>query len=75
LKGTIDAHLEFGKENEALTGYVDSDFEGDLDKRKSLTGYVFILGEYAISWKSQLQPTVALSSIDAEYMIITEAIN
>jgi hypothetical protein len=58
----------------ALTNYVDSDFEGDLDKMKSLTGYICTLGECAISWKSQLQPTVALSSTETEYMIITEAI-
>jgi len=73
LKGTINAHLEFGG-NEILTGYVDSDFGGDLDKRRSLTGYVFTLGGCAISWKSTLQPTVALSSTEAEYMAITEAI-
>ena len=74
LKGTINARLEFGKGNGPLTGYVDSDFGGDLDKRRSLTGYIFTLGDCAISWKSQLQPTVALSSTEAEYMAITEAI-
>jgi hypothetical protein len=74
LKGTIDARLMFENEDGALTGYVDSDFGGDLDKRRSLTGYIFTLGECAISWKSQLQPTVALSSIEAKYMTITEAI-
>ena len=47
LKGTINAYLEFGG-NGILTGYVDSDFGGDLDKR-SLTGYVFTLGGCAIS--------------------------
>jgi len=73
LKGTINAHLEFGG-NKILTSYVDSDFGGDLDKRKSLTSYVFILGGCAISWKSTLQSTVALSSTKAEYMAITEAI-
>jgi len=73
LKGTINAYLEFGG-NEILTGYVDSDFGGDLDKMRSLTGYVFTFGGCAISWKSTLQSTVALSSTEAEYMAITEAI-
>jgi hypothetical protein len=73
LRGTIDARLEFGN-GKALTGYVDADFAGDLDKRRSLTGYVFTLGDCAISWKSTLQATVALSSTEAEYMAITEAI-
>jgi len=67
LRGTIDTRLEFGN-GKALTGYVDADFAGDLDKRRSLTGYVFILGDCAISWKSTLQATVALSSTEAEYM-------
>jgi hypothetical protein len=40
LKGTANAHLEFGKIDVKLTGYVDFDFMGDLDKRKSLTAYV-----------------------------------
>jgi hypothetical protein len=74
LKGTIDARLVFGNGDGALTGYINSDFEGDLDKMRSLTGFIFTLGECAISWKSQLQPTVALSSTEAEYMTITEAI-
>ena len=73
LRGTIDTRLEFGN-GKALTGYVDADFAGDLDKRRSLTGYVFTLGDCAISWKSTLQATVALSSTEAEYMAITEAI-
>jgi len=73
LKGIINAHLEFGG-NGILTGYVDSDFGGDLDKRWSLTDYVFTLGGCAISWKSTLQSTIALSSTEADYMAITEAI-
>ena len=53
---------------------MNSDFGGDLDKRRSLTGYVFTLGGCAISWKSTLQSTVALSSTEAKYMAITEVI-
>jgi len=73
LKGTINAHLEFG-EIGILTGYVDSDFGGDLNKRRSLTCYAFTLEGCAISWKSTLQSTIALSSTEVEYMVITEAI-
>jgi hypothetical protein len=49
LKGTIDARLVFENGDGALTGYVDSDFGGDLDKMRPLTGYVFAFGECAIS--------------------------
>uniref|UniRef100_J3KXJ5 Uncharacterized protein n=1 Tax=Oryza brachyantha TaxID=4533 RepID=J3KXJ5_ORYBR len=52
---------------------VDSDFTGDLDKRRSLTDYVFTIGGCAVSWKASLQATVALSTTEAEYMAISEA--
>jgi len=48
LKGIINAHLKF-RGKWILTNYVNSDFGGDLDKRRSLTGYVFTLGGCAIS--------------------------
>jgi hypothetical protein len=54
--------------NSNLYGYVDSDWGGDKEFRKSTTGYVFILGGAAISWVSKRQHTVALSSTEAEYM-------
>jgi hypothetical protein len=48
LKGTTNANLEFGRSDAKLTGYVDFDFMGDLDKIWSLTAYVFILGGCAL---------------------------
>ena len=56
-----------------IVGYVDSDYAGDLDKRRSLTGYVFTLCGSVISWKATLQSTVALSTTEIEYMTATEA--
>ena len=69
----IDVYLYFGKTRDVVVGYVDSDFVGDLNKRRSLTGYVFIAGSCAISWKATLQTIVALSTIEAKYMAITKA--
>ncbi|GAU36545.1 hypothetical protein TSUD_277510 [Trifolium subterraneum] len=43
-----------------LIGWFDSDFAGDLDDRKSSSGYVFKLGSGAISWSSKKQPIVTL---------------
>ena len=47
---------------DGVIGHADSDFARDLDKRRSLTGYVFTIEGYAISWKATLQTTVALST-------------
>ncbi|KAH9679174.1 CCHC-type domain-containing protein [Citrus sinensis] len=55
-------------------GYCDSDFSGNLDKRRSTTGYVFTLGGGPISWRSILQSTIVLSTTEAEYMVATEAV-
>jgi hypothetical protein len=58
---------------EGLVGYVDSDHRADLNKRRSLTGYVFTVGECAVSWRTYLQPRVALSSAEAEYVVACDA--
>jgi hypothetical protein len=41
--------LKFGRTGKGLVGYVDSDFAADLDKRRSHIGYVFTVGDYAMS--------------------------
>lgn len=51
-----------------LIGFTDADFARDIDTRRSTTGYVFMLGNGAITWKSKRQKTVALSTTEAEYM-------
>ena len=56
-----------------VAGYMDSDYAGDLDDRRSTTGYVFTLGGGPICWKSTVQSIVALSTTEAEYMAVAEA--
>uniref|UniRef100_A0A3Q7HAX8 Reverse transcriptase Ty1/copia-type domain-containing protein n=1 Tax=Solanum lycopersicum TaxID=4081 RepID=A0A3Q7HAX8_SOLLC len=56
-----------------VTCYSDSDYAGDVDTRRSMTGYVFTLGGSVVSCKATLQPTVTLSTTEAEYMALTEA--
>ncbi|XP_055826272.1 secreted RxLR effector protein 161-like [Solanum dulcamara] len=75
LKGASDVGLTFRKsEGILILGYVDSDYAGDLDRRRSTTGYIFTLIGSAISWKSTLQTIFALSTTEAEYMAATEVV-
>lgn len=46
---------------------------GDVDTRKSTTGVLFFYGACAVSWQSQKQKVVALSSCEAEYIAGTTA--
>jgi hypothetical protein len=82
LRGTIDYKLTYGStphadttgsQLPALHGFCDSDWGADRDDRRSVTGYVFMLGGGAVSWQSKKQHTVALSSVEAEYMASTQA--
>jgi len=60
--------------NYKLIGYTDSDYGSNLIDRKSTTGYVFIFNGGPISWSSRKQPTVALSTMEAEYMALSNSI-
>ena len=54
-------------------GYTDSDFQGNIDFRKSTSGYVFTFNGGAICWKSVKQTCVVDSTIGAEYVSTFEA--
>jgi hypothetical protein len=56
-----------------LTGFSDADWAGDLDSRRSTTGFLFKFGDFPVCWKSKRQPTVALSTAEAEYMSLASA--
>nr|CAN73722.1 hypothetical protein VITISV_041002 [Vitis vinifera] len=75
LKGSLDTCLCFTGASLKLQGYVDADFAGDIDSRKSTTGFVFILGGTTISWASNLQKIITLSSTEAEYVAAIEVEN
>ena len=56
-----------------IRGFVDAEWAGDLDQRRSTSGYVFNLFGGAVSWMSKKQSVVALSTTEAEYMVATHA--
>ena len=74
IAGTLDCGITFRQSNTAVAGYSDADYAGDTDTRRSTTGFVFILNGGAITWSSKLQPTVAVSTTEAEYMAAAQAV-
>ena len=73
LKGLSDTYLCFTGASLKLQGYVDADFAGDIDSRKSIIGFVFTLDGTAISWASNLKKIITLSATEAEYVAATKA--
>uniref|UniRef100_A0A3Q7HRN6 Reverse transcriptase Ty1/copia-type domain-containing protein n=1 Tax=Solanum lycopersicum TaxID=4081 RepID=A0A3Q7HRN6_SOLLC len=55
-----------------LCGYTDSDMAGDVDTRKSTSGYLVTFTGGAVSWQFRLQKCVALSTTEAEFIAIVE---
>ncbi|CAG7731317.1 unnamed protein product, partial [Allacma fusca] len=77
LKRTADLGITYNKlesQNEDaevfLTCYTDSDYAGDKVQRKSTSGVVVLLNNAIVSWSSQKQSCIALSSTEAEYVAV-----
>jgi hypothetical protein len=70
----MDHALCFRGNRLRLEGYTDADWAGDMDERKSTSGYVFLLNGCAISWRSKKQTCVALSTMEAEFVACSAAV-
>ena len=67
IKGTYKLGIEYQHGGDpTLVGYTNSDYAGDIDDRKSTSGYIFHLGSRPISWSSKKQSIVTLSSTEAK---------
>lgn len=74
LKATTNYSITYyNNNNYYISGYCDSDYAGDLSSAKSTSGYIFILANGPISWKSKLQSIIAQSTTKAEYIAINTA--
>ena len=73
LRGTSKTCLCFGTNKPVLVGFTDAYMAGDVDYRKSTSGYLITFSGRAMSWQSRLQKCVALSTIEAEHIAITKA--
>ncbi|WKA06719.1 hypothetical protein VitviT2T_024607 [Vitis vinifera] len=72
LRGTTNLGIFYKKGgNDKLVVFTNSDYVGDLEDRKSTSGYVFMLSSGAVSWSSKKQPVVSLSIIEAEFIAAT----
>ena len=69
VNGTKGFGILYTTENDfKLVGYIDSDWIGSLDDRKSNARYMFHMGSVIISWASKKQPIVAQSIVEVEYI-------
>ena len=76
LKNDVDKPLFVMKESLEemdLTAYADASW-ADEDKHRSTLGYIFFLGSTPVSWKTLVQKNVALSTTEAEYGAVYEAV-
>ncbi|KAF7762373.1 hypothetical protein Agabi119p4_8966 [Agaricus bisporus var. burnettii] len=75
LKGTVHYGITYSRNSDIRPyGYVDANYAGDIDGSRSTEGYVFFMAGGPVSWSSKRQDTVALSTVEAEYMAFTRAI-
>jgi hypothetical protein len=76
IKGTVNKPLVFtskgiGDNQVLVSAYSDADWAGDIDDRRSTTGYVVRLGDSCVIWNTKKQKTISLSSAEAEYMALS----
>ena len=76
LAGTIDQGIKFLYDShEGVEGYCDASYAGDRHGRKSVSGFIILVNGSPIDWKSQLQPCVAQSTMESEYMALAVMVN
>ena len=72
LVGTIDLGINYESNDASLTGYSDADFANNELDRRSLTGYVFKIGNAAVTWNTRKQPTVLQGKVSLVYSLPSE---
>ena len=71
--GTINLEINYKSNDASLTGYSDTDFANNELDCRSLTGYVFKIGNMAVTWNTRKQPTVVLLTMEAKYIAVAAA--
>ena len=73
LQGTLQKGLMFSAEDIMYHIYSDAYFAGCVQTRRSATAFGVITAGACVQWSSKLQPNVALSTSEAEYMALAAA--
>lgn len=75
VRKTVNFSLLYTKDESSvpLVGYADADF-ARTDDRKSTSGYFFKVFNNSVVWRSRKQTTVTLSTTEAEFVALCEAI-
>lgn len=75
LKGIVNYGLFYKKDKKLdLFGFIDSDYDGDTDNRKSTSAYIFMTGSRAVSCSSRKQSIVTFLTTEAEFVEATECV-
>ena len=72
IKNTPDYRITYSWDLDLSPhAYVDADYGGCQDTRRSTSGYVFIMASGPVTWSSKCQATAALSTVEAEYVAMS----
>ena len=72
IKNSMDYGLTYSRDADLTPlAYVDADYGGCRETRRSTSGYVFTMAGGAVTWSSKRQATVALSTVEAEYVAMS----
>jgi hypothetical protein len=72
IKNTMDLGLTYSRDSDiSPTAFVDADYGGCKDTRWSTSGFVFMMAGGVVTWSSKRQATVALSTVEAEYVAMS----
>ena len=72
IKNTLDYGLTYSRDSDiSPTAFVDADYGGCRDTRRSTSGFVFMMAGGPVAWSSKRQATVALSTVEAEYVAMS----
>jgi histone deacetylase 1/2 len=74
VQATLKLGITFSKTSSTfLSGFLDADWAGCIDDRRSTSGFAIFVGSNLVSWSSRKQATVSRSSTEAEYKALANA--